>query len=527
MTRQTHHNRRFPILQALIVACAWLPASESRAQDFNRDSVLDTVVGVPYEGYYASLSPGRGIPEAGAVDVVYGIVRGGPVVPAQHWTLAKAGIPGDPQEGDRFGFAVAWGHFNDDKYDDLAIGIPGRDVEGIVDAGAVVIIHGSANGLIASGASMEAAPRFLQQGLGIPGVPMHGDNFGFSLAAGGQFWHQDYLAIGAPGFSAGSAGDQGRGEVVVLYPGHLNQLWTQVVGTPEPGDWFGYSLATGDWGHTPTDALAIGIPGEDVDGATDAGAVEVLYGEGDGLPYYLSSADAQLLRQSTFVGTTQSHSWFGFSLAAGALTVGAASELTDDLAIGEPLRGVGLNAATIAGAVHVIEGSHFLGALDPASTTTCVQGAWIHGMKLTGVSEGGDLFGFAVSIADGVLVIGAPGKNNGAGSVHILHGSTDGPTAIGAQVLTGTGAGRFGWSVKAVIGHTTDGWGRIRVGSPGSLDEGGAVHVFRPDAAAGTFVPAGTLTQDSIFGASERTEPGDGFGASVGAGGLPRITFTW
>lgn len=115
-------------------------------------------------------------------------------------------------------------------------------------------------------------------------------------------------------------------------------------------------------------------------------------------------------------------------------------------------------------------------------------------------------------------------------SVHIIHGTATGPTAAGAQLLSGAEGEQAGWSVRAVFKSQSLGeaatWSRLLVGAPGSLDHGGAVKVFGPDA-AGVFVAKGTLSQDGIFGPGERTEPGDGFGASVGAGGLPRITFKW
>jgi hypothetical protein len=382
MMRRPSQTRRFPLLQALLVACAWLPALDAAALDFNGDGARDTVIGVSYEGYYDPGSQGRGALEAGAVDVVYGSISGSPRPRSQHWTLASAGIPGAPEEGDHFGYAVAWGYFNDGPYQDLAIGIPGRNVDGVEDAGAIVIIHGSAQGLVAIGPSLVKPPRFLRQGEdGVPGVPFHGDNFGFSLAAGdlnGQGW-------------------------------------------------------------------------------------------------------------STF--------W-------------------DELVIGEPLRDVG--SAHAAGAIHVIHTSSDVGGLDPANVTT-----WTQGGSLPGTPENGDLFGFALAIgSDNVLAVGAPGENSYAGSVHIIHGGPISPTAQGAQVLSDAPVYRhFGWTLNAA-------GDRLLVGAPASHDDGGAVRVYERNA-AGTFVPQGGWTQDSIFGPGERTEPGDGFGFSLGAGGLPRLSFTW
>ena len=392
---------------------------------------------------------------------------------------------------------------------------------------------------MASGPLMAAAPRLLRQGADdVPGVPFQGDNFGFSLASSVWWGHGlpdlsynlTYLAIGAPGVTAGNAGGQGRGEVVVLYPyPGINQLWHQVVGVAEPGDWFGYSLASGRFGLNDPDAtwhqgplhegLAIGVPGEDVNGANDAGAVEVLYlSEANGLPRRLHWSHALLLTQEKLGEPTQGGTLFGFSLAAGGLTGRTFSERFDELVIGEPLRDVGFGKA--AGAVHVLRSAYDVG-LDKAPVLTITQGGWVQGWPLPSTSEDNDWFGFSVEIgSDDVLAIGAPGENDFTGSVHVLRGGDAGLTSTGAQVLVApSGLRQFGWSV--------DVWStRLLVGAPRTNDDAGSVAVFHRNG-AGPFVATGTLTQDSIFGLAQPSEPGDGFGTSVGAGGFPRMTFTW
>jgi len=52
----------------------------------------------------------------------------------------------------RFGYSLATGDFNDDGYDDLAIGVPSEDLNDptIQDMGAVNVIYGSASGLSAT-----------------------------------------------------------------------------------------------------------------------------------------------------------------------------------------------------------------------------------------------------------------------------------------------------------------------------------------------------------------------------------------
>jgi hypothetical protein len=75
-------------------------------------------------------------------------------------------------------------------------------------------------------------------------------------------------------------------------------VWHQdvsgVPGAVEAGDQFGASLSAWNFGRTPERDLAIGVPFEDINNITDAGAVVVIYGSyADGL----KSTSAQLWHQ--------------------------------------------------------------------------------------------------------------------------------------------------------------------------------------------------------------------------------------
>ena len=86
------------------------------------------------------------------------------------------------EEGDRLGSAVAAADYNDDGYDDLAMGVAGEDI-GASNAGAVNVLYGSANTLRASASGSTPENQFWSQNSGsVNDNSESGDMFGFSLA---------------------------------------------------------------------------------------------------------------------------------------------------------------------------------------------------------------------------------------------------------------------------------------------------------------------------------------------------------
>ena len=91
--------------------------------DFNGDGFSDIAVGVPGEDI--KVNPGFGIPsyivsDAGAVIVIFGPLSSPPTAVMFHRN--SRGIPGDLQEDERCGSALAAGNFNaDGTSDDLAL----------------------------------------------------------------------------------------------------------------------------------------------------------------------------------------------------------------------------------------------------------------------------------------------------------------------------------------------------------------------------------------------------------------------
>ena len=110
------------------------------AGDFNNDGIEDLAIGVPGEDK-----------DTGAVNVIYGGPDGLAAPGGQVWGQNSAGIVSLPEEDECFGIALAAGDFNNDGFEDLAIGVPEEDVGGILgerNAGAVNVLYGAGPGPI-------------------------------------------------------------------------------------------------------------------------------------------------------------------------------------------------------------------------------------------------------------------------------------------------------------------------------------------------------------------------------------------
>ena len=217
--------------------------------------------------------------------------------------------------------------FDGDGYADLVAGIPGEDLKGVKDAGAVQVLYGSASG-------PTARDQVWHQGRkGVRDRLERADRFGETLASG-DFDADGYadLAIGIPRENLGRKKDAGAVQVLYGGPRGLtarDQFWHQgsrgVPGKNEAGDRFGSNLAAGDVDGDGFADLVVGAPFEDLGRAKDAGTVLVLRGSRSGL----TSVGAQVWneRSAGIGGTPRTDGFLGSEMAVGDVTGDGYSDL--------------------------------------------------------------------------------------------------------------------------------------------------------------------------------------------------------
>ncbi|MHC1764558.1 MAG: hypothetical protein AB9869_09650 [Verrucomicrobiia bacterium] len=196
--------------------------------------------------------------------------------------------------------ALSAGDFNQDGRADLVVGAR-FGVVGNRSAGKVLIFPGVSPTGVGTSSQVLSQPL---TGSNLDEIAESGDSFGAALAVG-DFDGDTFpdLAVGVPGEDNGRIGEiavpnaiSNGGSVDVFYGagGVLTVNNRQIIydfvvtvgnGGPGPGqnDRLGTALAAGDFDHDGFKDLAIGAPGETLSGAASAGAVEVFYGEADGL----------------------------------------------------------------------------------------------------------------------------------------------------------------------------------------------------------------------------------------------------
>jgi hypothetical protein len=494
------------------------PAAGSLRADFNQDGFADLAIGAPEEDVGA-------IAGAGAVNVLYGTADGLSGAGSQFLTQDSPGVGGSAEAVDDFGRSLATGDFDHDGFADLAVAAPSEDVGGVVDAGAVNVLYGSAGGLTGTGSQY-----FTQDSRGVGSSAEANDYFGSELTAG-DFDHDGYtdLAIGVIFEDVGSVFNAGGVNVLYGGAGGLTGVGSQFFTQDSPGVAssaealanFGLALAAGDFDQDGSADLAIGSLEDDT-----AGAVTVLYGSTAGL----TGAGSQRFTQDTpGVGSTaEGGDDFGAALTAGDFN----GDGFADLAVGASGEEVGGFFA--AGAVNVLYGS--AGGLTGTGSQYVTQNT----SGVGGSAENGDVFGFALAAGDfdhdgyADLAIGAPSEDLGGGfevgAVNVLYGSAGGLTGVGSQYFTqdspgvgssAEGSDLFGY-VLATADFNLDGFADLAVGAPGetigAAFDAGAVNVLYGSAGGLTGTGSQYITQNTA-GVASGAEEEDFFGAALAASG--------
>ena len=393
------------------------------AGDFGHDASDDDdlAVGVPGDSFSAD--------KAGAVFVFDRASGGG-------WSLIETirqgyeGYPGISEAGDHFGAALAVGRFDQNELVDLAIGVPGETISGQAASGTVMVAYQGVGGLYPGGMDV-----FYRGYNGLTGVPAANEQIGFALAAGDFNGDEtDDLAVGIPGTSC--AGHPNAGSVMVLLGrndldgldaagvSYWNQTHAGVLDDCEANDRFGSALVAGNFDNTAigdpaTADLAVGVPGETVDGVTLAGAVSVLYGSPGGI----SASDNQFIHEGLLAGGVIAPAAFGARLAARRINEGAGTN--DSLVIASPLATE--NGISAAGRIWVI--------LSTGGTIESLQGGRLALTPQYGAWPAGNADGFGTQLAigdfnddgDNDLAVGIPGSDGtaiGSGAVQVIYQSS-------------------------------------------------------------------------------------------------------
>lgn len=408
--------------------------------DFNGDGYQDLITGQPYEDFGNLTNPG-------AVKVVYGKNKGGMNVYSQTAFIHQSksgGIGGihlteTAEISDMFGDRIAIGDFNDDGYDDVAIGVKGEDLNGLNNAGIVHIVYGSEEGLT------EANNHTLDLTKVRSGRYAHAQsNFGVALSVGDFDGDGvDDLAAGFLGVSPIGQNDStvhGGGAVIFFGDAEIGLLnadissYTRTLpryyNTANQNDYYGGRLASGDFDGDGYDDLAISAFKADLMigdiGRRDAGAVWLQYGVDDWRYTYTISPKIVPNRKDV-------NGHFGFSMTAADLN----NDNRQELIIGTPGSGIGGNPNS--GAVVVAR-------VRPNGSIT--QSWYYQSQSLfSGTSRKDDRFGHALTVADfngddvDDIAIGIPYRDRNSHFSFLRIRNTG-----EVQVIYGSGYGGFSYS---------------------------------------------------------------------------------
>ncbi|MCF0053738.1 FG-GAP-like repeat-containing protein [Dyadobacter sp. LJ53] len=447
--------------------------SAATAGDVNGDGYSDIMVGSYLYDY--------GQTNEGAVFVYHGSAQG---IKASAALRLESNQPEAKQ-----GIAVACaGDVNGDGYSDVMIGIWQYD-KGESNEGAVVLHHGSANGLISSPAST------LESNQADAGL-------GWSVKSAGDVNGDGYsdIVIGANTYDTGQ-NDEGAAFIWLGRPAGTLTRKMKVIKSENDQAELGFAVAgAGDVNGDGYDDFLVGAPYFD-NGQNDEGAVFVYHGSSNGANDVIT----------TQLEGNQINATFGKSVSQAGDVNG---DGFDDVIVGA----IGYsNQQANEGAAFVYYGSAS-GII--ANKLTILESNQATAWMGSSVSSAGDVNGDGFSD----VIVGSPNFSSEfstEGAAFVFHGSANGIIqAYNVKLKGGQEAAHLGYSVAGAGDVNGDGFSDVILGSPFFTNaqniEGTAI-IFHGSANGITSLPATTIESnvaESNFGecvASAGDVNGDGY----------------